>query len=84
MWSRLCSISFVLLQVFLILIDLTSSPFHRSLKLSLPALWIEDMRYSIILRFPVLISAVIFIPGLMLTRLPSTSMSLLASVNVAG
>jgi hypothetical protein len=31
-----------------------------------------------------LISAVIFIPGLMLTRLPSTSMSLLASVNVAG
>ena len=58
--------------------------FYRSLKLSLPAFSIGLSRYSMTRRLPVLISAVIFIPGASLIRLPSTSIWVCCSLSVAG
>ena len=57
---------------------------HRSLKLSLPIFCTGLSRNSIILRLPVLISAVTFIPGLIGICFPSISMSFLSSVRMAG
>src|SRR5438445_12285804 len=55
---------------------------HLSPRLSFTARCTGLSRYSITLRFPVLISAVTFIPGLKRMRLPSTSMLFFASVKV--